>query len=207
MTTVTRIAEALLDDILIGRITSGDRLDETGLAARFATSRTPVREALNQLLSQGLLQRRGRGLVVTTYEREELGEIFEAMNEIEGLAARMAALRMPLTLRSEMLGHQADCRRACEAQDLALFLSANEAFHFTIYRGTCNRHIEEMATWFRRRTAPVRIKKYRSLEDMQRATDEHERIVELILGARSADAEHTMRAHVSQTHLDMLRTH
>ncbi len=207
MTTVRRIVDALLSDILHGRLASGDRLDETGLAARFETSRTPVREALNQLLSQGLLERRGRGLFITTYEREALGEIFEAMNEIEGLAARMAAMRMPLTLRSEMMSHQADCRRACETNDLDLFLSANEAFHFTIYRGTRNRHIAEMATRFRQRTAPVRIKKYRSLEDMTRATNEHETIIEFILGARSADAENTMRAHVSQTHLDILRTH
>lgn len=206
MATVARIADALLDDILHGRLAGGDRLDETGLAKRFETSRTPVREALNQLLSQGLLSRRGRGLCVTHYQREELGEIFEAMNEMEALAARLAAMRMPLTLRSEMIAHQADCRKACDTEDLDLFLNANEAFHFAIYAGTRNRHIEAMATSFRRRTAPARISKYRSLDDMRRATDEHDKLVEFILGSNPGDAEEVMRHHVSRTHLDILQT-
>ena len=199
-----RIVAALGDDILHGRIRPDDKLDEVSLARRFATSRTPVREALGVLVARELLRRDGRRVTVASYSREEMGELFEAMNEIEGLAARLAALRMPLTLRSELHAHQERCRAAAEANDLDGFLSANEDLHFTIYRGTRNRFVCEMATGFRIKTAPVRTSKYRSAEDMMIAVRDHDRIIAHITGAEHEAAAHAMRDHVGRTHLSIL---
>ena len=201
-----RIVAALSDDILHGRLAAGDRLDEVSLAKRFATSRTPVREALSVLVARELLQRDGRRLSVAAYEREELGELFEAMNEIEGVAARLASLRMPLTLRSEMMTHQERCRAAAEADDLDGFLSANEDFHFAIYRGTRNRFVCELATSFRIKTASTRTAKYRSREHMMDAVHDHDRIIGHITGAEYEAAADAMRRHVGKTHLDILAT-
>ena len=199
-----RITAALGDDILHGRIRAGDRLDEVSLAQRFGTSRTPVREALGILVARELLRRDGRRVTVASYGREELGELFEAMNELEGLAARLAALRMPLTLRSELHSHQERCRAAAEANDLDGFLSANEDLHFTIYRGTRNRFVCEMATAFRVKTASARTAKYRSGEDMREAVREHDRIIAHITGAEHEAAASAMRHHVGRTHLSIL---
>ena len=199
-----RIAAALSDDILHGRIRPGDKLDEVSLARRFQTSRTPVREALGVLVARELLRRDGRRLAVASYGREELGELFEAMNEMEGLAARLAALRMPLTLRSEVHAHQERCRAAAEANDLDAFLSANEDFHFAIYRGTRNRFVCEMATGFRIKTASARTAKYRSADDMMAAVHDHDRIIAHITGADHEAAAHAMRDHVGRTHLSIL---
>lgn len=55
-----RLREALEDDIISGRLRPGQRLDEVGMAERFGVSRTPVREALNQLAASGLVEIRPR---------------------------------------------------------------------------------------------------------------------------------------------------
>ena len=82
---------ALADDIrelvLGGEIQPGAKLDEQALAARFQVSRTPVREALRQLASTGLIELRpNRGAYVTSLTPDQLDEIFVAMVELEATA-------------------------------------------------------------------------------------------------------------------------
>ena len=197
--TARRLIEELTDDMLRGRLKPGEQLDEAALAKRFSTSRTPVREALAWLLGNGLLVQRERRHQVASYEGDELGELFEAMNEIEAMAARMASMRMPHLLRSQMAMRQEECRAAAKADDLDAFLTANEAFHLVIYRGTGNRFIEGLATDFRRRTAPARKAKYHGQADMREAVAEHDRIVALIENAEHDAAAREARSHVSKT--------
>jgi DNA-binding GntR family transcriptional regulator len=78
----------LADEIVLGRIPPGERLDEAGLAARFGVSRTPIREALRQLTVMGLVDSRPhRGVIVTEITAEKLAELFELMTELEAFCA------------------------------------------------------------------------------------------------------------------------
>src|SRR4029453_2541526 len=94
-----RRAEALRDeieqDIVTGRLKPGERLDEQSLAARFAVSRTPIREALMQLASTGLvsLQPR-RGAFVASLSFKDVIERFEVMAALEGMCGSLAARRI-----------------------------------------------------------------------------------------------------------------
>ena len=98
-----RIEEELLDDIAIGLLKPGARLDETRLAERFGVSRTPVREALNRLAAHDVLEPGDRrGMRVARYSLEDLAHMFEAMHEIETLCARLAAQRLTLLARSRI---------------------------------------------------------------------------------------------------------
>ena len=82
-------------EIFSGALTPGERLDEMGLARRFGVSRTPVREALLQLSSAGLIEMRPRqGAVVAAITVQQLLQMFEVMAEMEALCARYAARRM-----------------------------------------------------------------------------------------------------------------
>ncbi|MGB7946476.1 MAG: GntR family transcriptional regulator, partial [Candidatus Binatia bacterium] len=73
-----RLRKALEDEIVTGRLAPGARLDEVSLATRFAVSRTPIREALNQLSTSGLIQMRPRrGAIVNPVTTEDLVEMFE----------------------------------------------------------------------------------------------------------------------------------
>src|ERR1700730_18146345 len=89
------IRQRLADDILRGVYPPGARLDESGLAKRFELSRTPVREALRQLSSAGLVEMRPRrGAIIALPTDSALAEMFEVMGELEASCARLAAQRM-----------------------------------------------------------------------------------------------------------------
>ena len=199
------IEETLRADIASGQIDAGERLDETKLAERFSVSRTPVREALNRLVAQGILVSNGRrGVRVTEYTREELAHMFEAMHEIEALCAGMAAKRLTLLARSSIEAAQAECIKAAEANDLPGFLRANEAFHLEIYRATENPFIFDLASGFRQRTGPFRAKKFSTADDLIASARSHEEIIKHLFSTDSAAAASEMGQHMKNTFMSIL---
>ena len=87
-----RIRRALENSIVRGRFLPGTRLDPEALAQEFDCSRTPIREAFQQLEASGLVRvMPKRGTFVTHWSPEELAERFEVMAEVEALCARLAA--------------------------------------------------------------------------------------------------------------------
>lgn len=92
---VVRIREALEDAIVSGRFAPGARLDPEALAREFDCSRTPIREALQQLEASGLVRVAAkRGTFVSEWTVDELAERFEVMAELEAICARLAARRI-----------------------------------------------------------------------------------------------------------------
>lgn len=78
--------------ILRGDLAQGSRISESSLASRIGISRTPVREAISQLLHEGYVERVPRfGTIVRAPDRDEIGELFEVREALEGYAAGLAA--------------------------------------------------------------------------------------------------------------------
>jgi len=89
------LRQRIADEILVGKLPPGTRLEEQDLADRFGVSRTPVREALKALVETGLVDiRPHRGAVVATPSRQHMRDLFEVMRELEAICARYAAQRM-----------------------------------------------------------------------------------------------------------------
>ena len=87
-----RLTAVIEEEILSLGLKPGDKLDETRLAKRYGTSRTPVREALRQLSANGLIELRPhRGAVVAKLGIRELIDVLEVMAELEGACGRLAA--------------------------------------------------------------------------------------------------------------------
>lgn len=85
---------ALRDEIRSGRLNPGDRLLETEIAERLGVSRTPVREALKRLESDGIATfGQPRGLTVTKLSHNQILELYAMREVMEGAAARFAAER------------------------------------------------------------------------------------------------------------------
>ena len=199
------IEATLRADIASGQIDAGERLDETKLAERFSVSRTPVREALNRLVAQGILVSNGRrGVRVTEYTREELAHMFEAMHEIEALCAGMAAKRLTLLARASIEAAQAECIKAAEANDLPGFLRANESFHLAIYKATENPFIFDLASGFRQRTGPFRARKFSTAEDLIASARSHEEIIKHLFSTDSVAAASEMGQHMKDTFMSIL---
>jgi DNA-binding GntR family transcriptional regulator len=83
--------DLILDAIDQGVYRPGDRLVESELADRFGVSRTPIREALQRLETQSLLARDGRSLIVASLDHAQMAELYAVRQELEGLAAKLAA--------------------------------------------------------------------------------------------------------------------
>ena len=206
MSAAQRIEQSLMEEISVGDLAPGQRLDEVGLASRFGASRTPVREALSRLTAQGVLvQGEKRGVFVAEYGREELSQIFEAMHEIEAACARIAAQRLTLLKRSEIEAAQADCLAAAQAGDRAAYLRANEAFHMAIYSATGNPYMAEIASEFRRRTGPFRAKKFATREDLISSAESHQALIADIFSEDSVTASNSMRSHMAASFVETLK--
>lgn len=89
-----RVHAVLRQEILRLVLAPGSRLDEAALSARFAVSRTPVREALIRLTAEGLVEAaRGQGARVAALDMSNLRPFFEALDLLQRAVTRLAALR------------------------------------------------------------------------------------------------------------------
>lgn len=202
-TTADRITDELITDIAAGLLEPGERLDEVSLAERFGASRTPVREALGRLVARRVLVQGegngdGRSVRVASYTRAELSQMFEAMEEMEAICAKLAAQRLTLLTESAILEAIDAMERAANEGDRALFLKANEIFHARIYEATQNQYVAEMASTFRYRTGPFRARRYRTRADMLQSIEPHRRLVDIILGKTPAEEGTIIRRQLAR---------
>lgn len=196
-TRADRLSASLADGILGGAFPAGMRLDEHMLAERFGVSRTPVREALRQLASTGLIEMRARrGAFVTSVTGETLAGLFVAMGEIEATCARLCALGMnPVERRRLKSLHEAMGLLA--ARDArAEYADANRDMHHAIYAGAHNAVLFDIAIGLRRRLDPFRRAQFRAPGRLQRSHREHELVAAAILSGDPGGAHSAMLDHV-----------
>ena len=94
-TIAEQIYRGLIDQIMKGQLKPGQRVEEQAVASQYGASRTPVRDALRQLAGSGFIEfRPHRGAMVTNVDLRQMGEMFEALEELEALSAKLAAQRM-----------------------------------------------------------------------------------------------------------------
>ena len=197
-TLAEKLASAIADGILDGTLQPGVRLDEISLAQQHGVSRTPVREALRQLTTSGLIDMRPRkGAVVSRTTPEQVEKLFVAMAEMEATCARLAAMSMtPIERRRLQARHEAMLALA-KAGNPDTYSDANVAFHLAIYAGTHNEPIADITRGLRRRIAPFRRAQFWVDGRLLRSNQEHDAVVRAILSGDAAGAHAAMLHHVS----------
>ncbi len=197
-TRVNDLAQKLAEEIVIGQLPPGLRLEEMELAARFKVSRTPVREALQVLAAGGLVTRRpNRGAVVASLDGARLSAMFEVMAELEVVCVRLAAERMAPRERQALETMHRESSALVHAGDRDGFAVTNRAFHEAIYEGTHNPELVEVTVAARRRVAPFRRAQFNMLGRLAQSWAEHEAIVNALLAADAEAAARAMRAHLT----------
>ncbi|MBS0356741.1 MAG: GntR family transcriptional regulator [Proteobacteria bacterium] len=192
-----QLGEEIEERIVTGVYPPGMRLDEQELAAAFGVSRTPIREALIQLASIGLVEiRPRRGATVPEMSADRLCEMFEVMAELESMCGRLAARRiLPAELARLREAHQA-CEEARDAGKPDLYYQLNEVFHRRIYEASHNGFLAEQAIALHRRLRPYRRLQLRVRNRMQSSFSEHAGIVEAIVAGNGDQAAELLRSHV-----------
>jgi DNA-binding GntR family transcriptional regulator len=199
------IAMKLEAAIIDGELTAGTRLDETSLAERFAVSRTPVREALQILVSRSMVTRVPfRGTVVSDITRERISELFEAMGEIEALCGRIAAERMRIEERARLEALHDDMGRLMAAHQIEAYEHANTRFHQLIYQGARNSELQSMAEGMRLKLAPFRKRQLADQARIELSHAEHSQIVDAVLQRDGAAAQRALNRHLTSAAKAML---
>ena len=194
---VQRVRDELEDDIVNGRMAPGDQVHLEALVQRFGVSRTPVREALQQLEASGLVVVvPKRGTYVARVGMTELIQMFEVMAELEALCASLAARRVqPAALVEIAEAHKA-CEREASAQDANAYYYANEQFHHLIYQACGNPFLVQQTTMLKNRLKPYRRLQLRLRNRIAQSLAEHRQIVEALQQGDSEAAARVAREHV-----------
>lgn len=191
------LRQALEDDIAEGRFLPGEKLDENGLARRFEVSRTPIREALQQLSAVGLVELRPRrSAVVSRPGIRQVIEMFEAMAEIESACGRLAARRLTAEDAVALRAAHLACSAAAMAENSDLYFEENNVFHGCIYLASHNSFLADQAFILQRRLAPLRRMQLRSFNRMRSSLHEHGQVVDAILAQDGERAAARLRDHI-----------
>ncbi|MFS4439192.1 GntR family transcriptional regulator [Paracoccaceae bacterium GXU_MW_L88] len=186
-----------------GEFQPGDRLVESELAERLGVSRTPIREVLQRLETQGMLRRDGRSLVVASLSHDELGELYTVRSELEGLAARLAA-RHAAPEEMRVLQQLVDEDRARVDDPMALAQS-NRRFHHQIHLASHNRFLIRQLEMIRRSMALMSSTSLSAEGRGAAALAEHQRIVDAITARDEDGAASAIRKHLSTAFETRLR--
>ncbi len=151
-----KVADEIRNAILSGHFKPGERLIEDRLAAEFAVSRNPIREALRTLASEGLIEVTARrGAVVALLSPQEAGELLEVRATLESANARLAARRHDPGVLARLNDILAQGTAAIEAGRLADLPALNMAFHAELARAGHNGVLADLMRMLRDRSAPL----------------------------------------------------
>jgi DNA-binding GntR family transcriptional regulator len=196
--------------ILAGRLPAGAALSEVSLARQIGVSRTPVREAIGQLVAEGFLERiPGRGVVVVQPTREDLIELYELREALEVYAVGKVAQQRPqpselavvrevcdqIRRMADQLRHSG--RQRLTDAEMQAFLATDLKFHMLLLRLAGNRRIMKVVADTRLLT---RIFSYRreghdvpQLESIHRY---HSRILDAVEAGDAPAAMAQLREHI-----------
>jgi DNA-binding GntR family transcriptional regulator len=196
-TRAEKLREAIEENIATGAFPPGMHLEETELAQRFGVSRTPLREALIQLSSMGIVALRPRrGAVVAEVTPQRLLEMFEVMAELEAMCGRLAARRMSADDLAVLTRAHKACEAASIAEDPDAYYHENEKFHYAIYAASHSGFLIEQTTAMHRRLRPYRRLQLRVRNRMSTSFREHNGIVAALVAGDAETASEQLRSHI-----------
>jgi DNA-binding GntR family transcriptional regulator len=193
------VADRLREEIFSKNLTPGSWLDEQSLAMQFGISRTPMREAIKVLASEGLVTiKMRRGAYVTEVNRADLEQIFTVLSLLEGQAAKESASKATedeLNLLDH-LHHRLE--KAAADRDIEQFFEINGKFHELIQEIAGNRWMNGVITDLRKVLKLHRRDSLTSTGRIQNSLLEHREILRAILKRDELAAEVAMRKHLAQ---------
>ncbi|MER8237197.1 GntR family transcriptional regulator [Streptomyces sp. NPDC094049] len=200
-----RVYVELRERIIEAEYPAGMRLVEREIADELRVSRVPVREAMQRLETEGFLSvQPRRGSVVADFGPEEAAYLFDVRENLEGLAARLAARHADPARLRDLERLLARARRAAESGRLREAVSLNADFHRRIIELSGNPLLVDlMAPLDSRLRRLFRLTSAQS--DGEPMCGAHERLYEAVRDGDEDAAEALARAHVADTRASTAR--
>lgn len=199
-----KVYEHLKREVYEGRFPRTEPVLETDLAVRLGVSRTPVREALRMLATEGLLvPQQGGGHVAMHVGERDMHDAVEARVAIETLAVRFAAERADAACWDELDAINRRARTALEAGLIGETMEANQAFHHALAAATGSRLIEFLLARIYEYLLVSRVldgvkAQRQAFQEMRRFVSEHEEIAAAIRAGDADGAAALMARHLGQ---------
>jgi DNA-binding GntR family transcriptional regulator len=191
--TITELRNAILK----GEFVPGEHLTEALLSERFKVSRTPIREALNQLEKEGFVKiTPAAGARVVNLSLKETLDIYDILIVLEGAASRMACPLIQEDQLNKLEEYQILFEKALQERNEDLLFDLNTQFHWSITEATKNFYLIQMRTNFRRLVDRIA----RIFPHVPGQCEEtivwHRKIIEALKARNPALAEFVMREHL-----------
>ena len=195
------VYQRLKEEIVKGQLPPGSKLVETQISKRFGVSRTPLREAINRLAQEGLIDVfPRRGAFVKRHTLREFMENLEIREVLEGLAGRLAAQRATRRMISEMKKCFEDFAPHTVGTALPLYAQRNVRFHNLIINASRNEKLIALIRNLYDQMDMVRLNTIALPGRARKSLIEHLRIIRLIEARKGEEAEKYLRAHIRDLH-------
>jgi DNA-binding GntR family transcriptional regulator len=194
------VLEVVRASIIGGELVSGELYSVADLAETLQVSRTPVREALIELATRGMVRfERNRGVRILGTSIHDLEEIFQIRLMLEVPAARRAVSRMLAVEIKGLRGHLTSMERAAEAGDVARLWVHDRQFHRALMVASGNRRLAEYVDTLRDMVLVRGVTTAGRARSLEAIVDEHRAILERV---EAGDADGTAAAlseHIEET--------
>lgn len=196
--------QALKTAILSGELQPRERLYETALAKRFKMSRTPVREAIQRLIVEGLAEVGPDGVSAATLSVEDIRSLEQANRALQSLAAQLAATAGNEAEFAQLEKFMA-CMEACVAtRNRDGWIAADQEIHRQIFRMCRNRWLWKLLLQMESLIGRVRHIALRQPGRLEESTREHRAFVEAIKARDAEAAQQAMHYHLEKTEQNLI---
>jgi DNA-binding GntR family transcriptional regulator len=203
-----KVYEYLKASILSGHLNPGEKLTEEHLAKTLGVSRTPIREALHKLESEGLIKiRKKRGFIVSKDSNEEVEELFELRSILEGYTLRIISQSISEETLHRLKGFIQNAEEALRRKKIEDVFKYNTRFHDTLHELVAHKtRLHRLIVNMRKYVLRHRKETLRYPDGGRRAVEGHRKIV-MALELKDPDlCERVMREHIREAKEDALQT-
>ena len=204
------VRDDMLGLIMKGVLGPGQRINEPEVAARLGVSRVPVREALRELESSGLLvARKHSGMFVRQLGLSEIRDLYQLRSLLDGFAGRQAAQQPEAQLNSLLGLLEASVQAMTDAatrQEVQSYYSENLRFHWAIVEAAGNRSLTETYRSIEQKLHLSRLKNLSHDDGMQASIAEHVEIVQALRCADAKRSEALLANHVGDAYGRLLES-
>lgn len=192
------VAESLRQRIFSRELAPGSWIDELKIAQAYGISRTPLREALKVLATEGLVTMKvRRGAYVTEVSDQDLSEVYHLLSLLESDAASVVAARASDAQLAELqaLHQELEAAALPGQQDREQFFRINERFHMRVLEMADNRWSRQMVADLRK---VMKLNRHNSLLKAGRIDEslaEHRQVMAALARRDAAAAMASMQAH------------
>lgn len=191
------VANALRDLILEGELAGGEKIREKELTERFGVSRTPLREAMKMLSSEGLIELiPNRGAIISQTSDADLIDAFPVLAALEGLAGAQAAERATEDELEGIARLTSELHAAFIDSDRPRYFTINQSIHNAILEASRNATLKRTHTALAGQVHRARYQANLAQARWERAVKEHQEISQALVERRAAAADALLREHM-----------